>query len=323
MKRTTSAPDPLPSCAGPGAAADHTAVYEALRRIGLIGAKDHPVLTPMTGGVSSDILRVDLPGGPICVKRALPKLRVEADWFAPVERNAAEVDWMRVAASVDPDMVPEILGEDRDTGLFAMRFLDPADHPLWKSQLRDGVIEPATAGRVAARLAAVHRATAGRADVAARFANDATFHAIRLEPYLLATAARHDDCADALRGLAHATASHRLALMHGDISPKNLLIGMRLLWRPGVRSRVLPQPSAAEMPVAAAMAGPLLHLLRCACWDVSRRRRLGGTRNDRSADCAPFAGAVPGPRRWQVAGGILDDRRRPRARPPRCQTASA
>lgn len=227
MKRTTSAPAPLPSCPGPGAAADYGTVYEALRRIGLIGAEDHPVLTPMTGGVSSDILRVDLPGGPICVKRALPKLRVEADWFAPVERNAAEVDWMRVAASVDPDMVPEILGEDRDTGLFAMRFLDPADHPLWKSQLRDGVIEPATAGRVAARLAAVHRATAGRADVAARFANDATFHAIRLEPYLLATAARHDDCADALHGLAHATASHRLALMHGDVSPKNLLIGPR------------------------------------------------------------------------------------------------
>ena len=32
----------------------------------------------LTGGVSSDIWRIDLPSGPICVKRALEKLRVAA-----------------------------------------------------------------------------------------------------------------------------------------------------------------------------------------------------------------------------------------------------
>ena len=202
-------------------------VYRALRRIGLIGEHDWPTMAPLTGGVSSDILRVDLSSGPICVKRALPKLRVTADWFAPVARNAAEVDWMRVAAAADPDMVPEILGEDAAAGLFAMRFLEPAQYPLWKAQLSDGVIETATAGRVARRLADVHRATAGRADIAGLFANDATFHAIRLEPYLLATAARHHDCADALRALADTTAATRLALVHGDVSPKNILVGPR------------------------------------------------------------------------------------------------
>jgi len=205
----------------------HVALYAELGRMGLIGAEDRPPVTPLAGGVSSDILRVDLPGGPICVKRALPKLRVAADWFAPVERNATEVGWMREAAAVDPDMVPEILGEDRAAGLFAMRFLDPADFPLWKAQLRDGVIEPATPRQVAARLAAVHRATVGKSEIAARFANDAIFHAIRLEPYLLATAARHADCAEALRALADATAACRLALVHGDVSPKNILVGAR------------------------------------------------------------------------------------------------
>ncbi len=207
--------------------ADDAPVYRALGRMGLIAPEDRPPLVPLTGGVSSDILRVDLPTGPLCIKRALAKLRVEADWFAPVGRNAAEVDWMRAAAAVDPDMVPDILGEDREAGLFAMRFLDPRRYPLWKAQLRDGVIHEGTADMVARRLASVHRATAARADIAARFANDATFHAIRLEPYLLATAARHPDCAAALRGLADTTAATRLALVHGDVSPKNLLIGPR------------------------------------------------------------------------------------------------
>ena len=54
-------------------------------------------MTPLTGGVSSDIWRVDLQPEPVCVKRALAKLKVAADWRAPVERNAYEADWITVA----------------------------------------------------------------------------------------------------------------------------------------------------------------------------------------------------------------------------------
>jgi len=71
----------------------------------------------------------------------------------------------------------------------------------------------------------VHAATAGREDVARRFASDANFHAIRLEPYLLATARAHPDLAPGLHALADRTARTRLALVHGDVSPKNILVG--------------------------------------------------------------------------------------------------
>ena len=54
--------------------------------------------TVLSGGVSSDIWRVDLPGRAICVKRALPKLRVEADWQAPPDRNLYEWRWFRTEA---------------------------------------------------------------------------------------------------------------------------------------------------------------------------------------------------------------------------------
>ena len=70
----------------------------ALRRMGLLGTEETPPITPLTGGVSSDIVRADLEGGPVCIKRALPKLKVKADWRAPVERNRWEVEWMRTAA---------------------------------------------------------------------------------------------------------------------------------------------------------------------------------------------------------------------------------
>src|SRR5882724_10227740 len=197
----------------------------ALARMGLLQAGVRPAITPLTGGVSSDIVRVDLASGPICVKRALAKLKVEADWRAPVERNRYEVQWMQVAAGINPAAVPRILGEDRETGMFAMQFLDSATYPVWKAQLRDGEISADTARDVGRRVAAIHGRTAGDAAVALTFATDHIFFPIRLEPYLAATAEKHPDCAERLCSLMRVTGATRKALVHGDVSPKNVLAG--------------------------------------------------------------------------------------------------
>jgi aminoglycoside phosphotransferase (APT) family kinase protein len=207
---------------GPPPPAD---LIAALRRLGLAGDADHPRFAPLPGGVSSDIWRVDVDGGPICVKRALPKLKVAADWRAPVERNAYEVAWIETAGRIVPGSAPRILGHDAEAGLFAMEFLDPAGHLLWKTELMEGRVDAGFAARVGQSLAAIHAGTAGDQAVAERFATDRIFHAIRLEPYLEATARAHPDLAPALAALVDTTAGTKHALVHGDVSPKNILIG--------------------------------------------------------------------------------------------------
>jgi aminoglycoside phosphotransferase (APT) family kinase protein len=203
----------------------------ALERMRLLRPGEAFRAETLPGGVSSDILRIDLPGRSpdlsFCFKRALAKLKVAADWRAPVERNHAEAEWLRVADALVPHAVPRILGEDTQSGAFAMEYLAPALHPLWKSELRDGNIHTQTAVAVARSIAAIHAGTAHRADLAQRFANDHIFHPIRLEPYLLATGARHPDCAARLRELVEITADTKLALVHGDLSPKNILVAAR------------------------------------------------------------------------------------------------
>ncbi|WP_332697048.1 phosphotransferase family protein, partial [Bosea sp. (in: a-proteobacteria)] len=62
-------------------------------------------------------------------------------------------------------------------------------------------------------------------EIARRFANDDTFHSIRVEPYLEATARVHADLAAPLLALAAETLAAKRALVHGDISPKNILVG--------------------------------------------------------------------------------------------------
>ncbi len=194
-----------------------------LERSGLAPARRW---TPLTGGVSSDIWRVDLDdGNTLCVKRALAKLKVAADWQAPVSRNAYEWAWMQFAAQVLPDAVPTPLAHDAQAGLFAMSFLDPVDHPLWKQQLLHGQVEIETARAVGSAIGNLHAASAGRADLARAFDSGDNFHALRLEPYLLATGRRHPSLAARLGELADQTASTRTALVHGDVSPKNILVG--------------------------------------------------------------------------------------------------
>lgn len=200
-------------------------VIESLRRLGVLDRDTVPHVEALSGGISSDIWRLDLPDGPVCVKRALPRLRVEKRWEAPVERNTYEWKWMQVVAAFAPDSLPPMIAHDPDARLFVMGFLDSESHPLWKNRLRDGLANPKDAAAVGRLLGTIHSQTANRDDIAEKFASDRIFHAMRLESYLEATARAHDDLSKVLLGLAERTASTKLVLVHGDISPKNIMLG--------------------------------------------------------------------------------------------------
>ena len=51
------------------------------------------------------------------------------------------------------------------------------------------------------------------------------FEAIRIEPYLRATGRAHPALADRFEALAETTLATKRALVHGDVSPKNILHG--------------------------------------------------------------------------------------------------
>lgn len=181
----------------------------------------------LPGGVSSDIRLIEVGVERYCVKQALPRLKVEADWRAPVGRNHSEAEWLRTVQQIVPGAVPEVLYEDAAAGWFVMPYLPPEQYPLWKAQLRDGSIDASFATAVGDRLGRIHAATAGRDDIRARFDTDEMFYPLRPEPYLIATSTRHPDLAARLRALSDDLMRTKKALVHGDVSPKNILAGPR------------------------------------------------------------------------------------------------
>jgi len=202
------------------------AVAGFLRRTGLLAPGEaDPELTPLTGGVSSDLWRVDLPSGPVCVKSALPQLKVAREWHAPTSRNRVECDWLRFAQPLAPGQIPRLLAHDERACLFAMEYLPPGRYPVWKTLLLAGQVDVAAAREVGDLVGKLHAASAADPAAAALFATDENFDALRITPYLRVTAQAHPDLWPRLAGLAARTAGTHLAVVHGDVSPKNILLG--------------------------------------------------------------------------------------------------
>ncbi len=194
--------------------------------LGLADPNEEVRAVALAGGVSSGIYRIDLRSGTYCLKQALPKLKVAKDWQVPVERVFSEIEWLRTAGAIVPGAVPQVLGQDDATKSFVMPFLGP-EFRNWKADLLQGNIDAEVARAVGDMLGRIHDSTADDALVAKKFATDANFYAIRLEPYLAETARMHPALAGPLLATIERTAGTRRVLVHGDVSPKNIMVGPR------------------------------------------------------------------------------------------------
>ena len=219
----STADKPLPA-AFKDLAKDHEAIKKILSNLRLAQRDDAITVKALTGGVSSNIFQLTTKHAQYCLKQALPQLKVAKEWLAPVDRVFAEIDWLQTAATIAPDAVPQILGVDQASKSFVMQHLGD-EYLNWKTQLLAGKIADKVAAQLGNILGRIHSQTALKEDIAKRFANDDTFYAIRLEPYLEEAARQHPDLSPRLRALIARTQHNPKVLVHGDVSPKNIMLG--------------------------------------------------------------------------------------------------
>lgn len=194
-----------------------------ISELGIAPAESVQSVRSLTGGVASDIGVVSLPDRDLCVKFALPKLRVASNWEAPVHRNRAEYAWLSFAKSVTPLNAPALLGWSASQNGFAMEYLTGTDVYLWKEALLEGTALRGETDLVAKALATIHAASSQSAFDRSAFDNRDDFKALRLEPYLIFTASQYPDLAPQLEQLSATLYAADAVLVHGDVSPKNIL----------------------------------------------------------------------------------------------------
>ncbi|RMF04074.1 MAG: hypothetical protein D6768_04205 [Chloroflexi bacterium] len=197
-----------------------------LQESGLIEPDEQPAMQPLSGGVSNRTVLVQRPSGQAWVlKQALEKLRVAVDWFSNperVHREAMGLRWLTQLAP--PGAIPALVHEDHAAHLLVMDAV-PQPHANWKTMLLAGQLDSNHVSQFARLLGAVHRrAFERRSEVAPAFADDSFFESLRLEPYYSFTAGQLPPAADFLHRLIADTRRQRLTLVHGDFSPKNILV---------------------------------------------------------------------------------------------------
>lgn len=193
-----------------------------LRSCGVVKSS-RPEVRPLGGGVSSDIFLVRDHDRRFVVKRALEKLRVKDDWHAGPERNRYEQAYLRYADEVAPGFVPRVLHADDDRGFFAMEYLGNG-WVNWKTELLDGRVTACYARSAATVLATIHRTSWGDDTLRRRFSTTPNFSRLRIDPYLITAGRRNPGLRAYCEAEAERLATASLALVHGDFSPKNILL---------------------------------------------------------------------------------------------------
>jgi len=191
---------------------------------GHITPEQTPLLHNLAGGVSNRTVLVQHADGTAWVmKQALEKLRVKVDWFsspARIHREAAGLRWMQSAV---PDDAPPLIFEDQDQHLLAMMAV-PQPHTNWKTQLLQGAVEQRYVEQFGWLLGTIQRLALEIPETQTLFADRSFFETLRVEPYYSYSAAQVPSAAGFINSLIEATRTRNLTLVHGDYSPKNVLI---------------------------------------------------------------------------------------------------
>lgn len=197
-----------------------------LREEGHIGAAETPEMRTLAGGVSNRTVLVTRASGEAWVlKQALAKLRVQVDWFSSPTRVHREAMGLRTLAQLTPPgTIPTLFFEDHGAHLLGMAAV-AQPHENWKQMLLSGQLDLDHVAQFAQILAAIHGgAWRQRTTLAPEFADRSFFESLRLEPYYGYTAEQLPGAADFLRTLIAETRQRTLTLVHGDYSPKNVLV---------------------------------------------------------------------------------------------------
>ena len=182
--------------------------------------------TNLHGGVSNRTVLIQKPdGNGWVVKQALEKLRVKEDWYSKPERIHHEANGIRELAFLTPEgSIPKFIYENKAQHILIMEAV-PEPHTNYKTLLLKQPPEQKHCQDFANLLADIHlNSYNNKHDLSLIFQDTSFFENLRLDPYYAFSARQLPDAAPFLNHLIQKTRLRKRTLVHGDYSPKNILI---------------------------------------------------------------------------------------------------
>lgn len=179
------------------------------------------------GGVSSDVWLIDCLNRNnlerYVIKQPLARLRVEKNWTAPLKRAFYENLWLKMASLVSVESVPHVYYFDEKKPLLVTQYLGVTEAEVWQRQLFSGRFDLLFIKELGAKIATFHEITAGNQNYAKDFDSAEILRATRIEPYIFALIDTFPEMSERLVEIGESVLANRIAVIHGDLSPKNIL----------------------------------------------------------------------------------------------------
>lgn len=181
-------------------------------------------VTRFPGGVSNHVWGVRTEKGCWVVKQPLAQLATKEEWFSGTDRLDVEVAALQALERWVPENVPHVRFHDPEEKVCIMACA-PEGAVSWKDQMMGGTFDASTAHAVGALLRLIHRKS--RSDtrrVRSKFDDLIFFKELRIDPFHRFVAQKHPDLEEPIKGLIRELVSNRTTFVHGDYSPKNVLV---------------------------------------------------------------------------------------------------
>lgn len=179
----------------------------------------------LSGGVSCLVWKVTAGETRWVLKQALGKLDVAEDWFADVARIEREQQAMRFLEPLMPEeTIPRIVHSDLLNHAYLMTCA-PEEAIPWKSRLMAGEFHPDAARHAGLLLRSMHENSRSAAKEQQAVFDDITFfRELRIDPFHRHLLIQFPELRVEMEVLIHDLEERRSCLVHGDFSPKNMLV---------------------------------------------------------------------------------------------------
>ena len=191
----------------------------------VISGGDNPQIEVLTGGVSNVVLAITTSNQKLVLKQALAELAVSEKWEADQRRAIVEADALNLFNQLSPDQVPKLVFLDPVRFILVLERV-PVGSTVWKSDLLAGVINPDIGAKLGKTLATWHNYGQENPQVKLKFMEDALFDQLRIDPFYRFVAAKNPQIEVAIRKLINELEADKTTIVHGDFSPKNIMVAM-------------------------------------------------------------------------------------------------
>ena len=154
----------------------------------------------------------------------MPKLRVLKEWFADTKRLRYEYLWLKHCKKIIPNSIPNIYQFSAKQDFLILEYLNEKNYVTLKSKLLKKDIDINIINKISKNLSKIHNESTGQF-VKKKFINNSkNFYDLRLDAYFNEVGRVYPDLKKIIKNIIKNYKKYSSTLVHGDFSPKNILI---------------------------------------------------------------------------------------------------